>query len=414
MNKIFFGLQSNLRRWITIMATMMITIVAWGQAEGGERTTEELVSLGFENVRWTENDEERIYTIENNVYKAQGVGIAKAIDMIQAYGLPANKKCKVIVTHLDIPQLALTYQPTNINDTHENANNRRNWQTSYELGNSWKEVKKEKKKNSSQFKVDILVYPQLYFKNYIITQIYQACLEMSPAVEISLWRGMKLTGQIIFPIYNDGYRGSMETIRPGYLTLEQSFRLPYNIKGKATVGVFDFKTFGGEISLFYPFKDQRFSLEGKLGHVGFGYFHGFRFLYNKEHTSYFSVGGNFYWPQYNTEFKLKAEQYLLKEKGIKFEMIRHFRYASIGFYAMKAEKANSNGGFKFIVALPPYKQKRHKYWPRISTSAGTGITYNAGNEEYYYKMPYSSANENNFMLKNSFNPFFIKSEISNY
>ena len=49
-------------------------------------------------------------------------------------------------------------------------------------------------------------------------------------------------------------------------------------------------------------------------------------------------------------------------------MIRHFRYASIGFYAVKAEHANSNGGFKFIVALPPYKYKRHKYIPRVSTS----------------------------------------------
>ena len=413
MKKGFFNFQSISRRWITTMVVMMVSIMSWGQ-EGGEKASEELVNLGFENVRWTENDEERIYTIENNVYKAQGVGIAKAIDVIQTYGLPAGKQCKVIVTHLDVPQLALTYQPVNASDTAKAANDRSNWQANYELGNSWKEVKKEKKKNSSRFKVDILVYPQLYFKNYIITQIYQACLEMSPAVEISLWRGMKLTGQIIFPVYNDGYQGSMETIRPGYLTLEQSFRLPYNIKGKATVGVFDYKTFGGEISLFYPLKDQRFSLEGKFGYVGFGYFHGFSLLYNKEHTSYFSVGGNFYWPQYNTEFKLRAEQYLLKEKGIKFEMIRHFRYASIGFYAMKAKNINSNGGFKFIVALPPYKQKRHKFLPRISTSAGTGITYNAGNERYYYQMPYSSATENNIMLKNSFNPYFIKSEISNY
>ena len=63
---------------------------------------------------------------------------------------------------------------------------------------------------------------------------------------------------------------------------------------------------------------------------------------------------------------------------------------SIGFYAVKAEHANSNGGFKFIVALPPYKYKRHKYIPRVSTSLGTGITYNAGNERnIIINMPYS-------------------------
>ena len=113
------------------------------------------------------------------------------------------------------------------------------------------------------------------------------------------------------------------------------------------------------------------------------------------------------------QLKLRAEQYLLKEKGVRFEMIRHFRYASIGFYAVKAEHANSNGGFKFIVALPPYKYKRHKYIPRVSTSLGTGITYNAGNEKYYYKMPYSNASDN-IMQQNSFNPYFIKSELLNF
>ena len=61
-----------------------------------EMNIEELISMGFENVRCTENDNERIYTIENNVFKAQGFGIAKAIEIIQRQGLPMGKQCKVI------------------------------------------------------------------------------------------------------------------------------------------------------------------------------------------------------------------------------------------------------------------------------------------------------------------------------
>jgi hypothetical protein len=232
-------------------------------------------------------------------------------------------------------------------------------------------------------------------------------------VEVSLWPGMKFTGQIVFPVYNDGYGETAGKIHPGYLTLAQKFRLPYNIQSTVTIGMFDYNTYGADLNLFYPFKDERFSLEGRIGYVGFGYWHGFKFRYNDKYTTYWSVGGNFYWPRYNTQFKLRAEQYLLKEKGVRFEMIRHFRYASIGFYAVKAEHANSNGGFKFIVALPPYKYKRHKYIPRVSTSLGTGITYNAGNEKYYYKMPYSNASDN-IMQQNSFNPYFIKSELLNF
>lgn len=416
MKRTFFNFQSINGRWACTMIFVLASIVAWGQ-ESGEKTTEELVNLGFENVRWTENDNERIYTIENNVYKAQGVGIAKAVDAIQTYGLPKDKVCKLIVTHLDIPQVALTYRPTTENDT-TTVTDRLGWQTSYEVEDSWKEVKKEKKKNSSRFKVDIVVYPQLSYKNYIITQIYQALFTLNPAVEVSLWKGMKLTGQIIVPVYNDGYGSLQDKTHPGFLTISQRFRLPYNIQAKATLGYFSGNRYGADLRLFRPFKfDERFSLEGRLGYTGIGRWNGFHLGYDRDMVWTWTVGANFYWPQYNTEFKLKGEQYLLGEKGVKFEMIRHFRYTSIGFYAVKADPANTNGGFRFQVLLPPYKYKRfkgkYKYLPRISTSYQMGLLYNAGNERKYYKNYRSEANEN-IMNDNTFNPYFIKSELSNY
>ena len=67
-----------------------LSIPVYGQT-GGDRAVEELLNMGFENIRWTENENERIYTLENNVYKAQGVGISKAISVIQEKGMPENK-----------------------------------------------------------------------------------------------------------------------------------------------------------------------------------------------------------------------------------------------------------------------------------------------------------------------------------
>ncbi len=417
MKNMFFHLKPSIRQWIcfmTIILSFTPTIKVWGQV-GGEATIEELVDMGFENVRWTENDDERIYTVENNVYKANGVGIAKAIDVIQKMGLPTDKRCKVIVTNLDVPELSLTYQP-NGNDT-TTVGNRGGWQTSYDI-DGWNEVKKVKLKNSSRFKVDIVVYPSLSYKNLIITQIYQALFTLGPAIEVSLWQGMKLTGQVIFPVYNDGYGRLQDKIHPGFLTLSQSFRLPYNIKGRATVGYFNADRYGMDLRLFRPFNfDPRFSLEAKVGMTGIGYWDGFHLHYDKDLVLTWTLGANFYWPKYNTQFSLKGEQYLMQEKGVKFEMIRHFRYASVGFYAVKAKEANSNGGFKFQILLPPYKYKRFKgkakYIPRITTSDQMGTIYNAGNERLYYKQ-YRSEASDNIMNSNSFNPYFIKSELSNY
>ena len=420
MSKTFFNIRSDSRKWICTMLVMLSSIAAWGQ-EGGQKAVEELVEMGFENVKWKDTDSERIYTIENNVYKAQGVGIAKAIDVIQAHGLPANKPCKVIVTNLGVPEISLTYQPT-MNDT-ANVGNRSGWQTSYELENSWKEIRKEKVKNSSRYKVDIVVYPQLSYKNYIITQIYQALFTLNPAIEVSLWQGMKLTGQIIIPVYNDGYGLLEDKVHPGFLTLSQSFRLPYNIKGRFTLGSFNADRYGMDLRLFRPFNfDSRFSLEAKLGLTGIGYWNGFKYHYDNDLEWTWTLGANFYWPQYNTQFCLKAEKYMLGEKGVKFETIRHFRYASVGLYAVKGWTEDgvgikSNGGFKFQILLPPYKYKRFhgkaKYIPRITTSPQMGTIYNAGNERRYYRQYRSEAGDN-IMNNNIFNPYFIKSEISNY
>ena len=47
---------------------------------------------------------------------------------------------------------------------------RDDWNVSYELGDTWKNARKIKLKNSSLFKIDILVYPEFSFKNVIITK----------------------------------------------------------------------------------------------------------------------------------------------------------------------------------------------------------------------------------------------------
>ena len=52
---------------------------------------------------------------------------------------------------------------------------------------------------------------------------------------------------------------------------------------------------------------------------------------------------------------------------------------------MKAEGVRANGGFRFQVALPPYRYKRKGYIPRVTPSKNMGIAYNAGNERYYIK-----------------------------
>lgn len=399
-----------------------------------ESIAEKLVNLGFENVRCIETEDERIFTIENNTYRVTGIGIAHALQIIkESPEIQDNKSCKLIVTKLNVPQIQLSYTPGAEKFTE--GPNPEDWKVSYELYDSWKKVKKEKKKNSSLFKVDILVYPQLALKNLIINQIYQILFELNPAVEVSLLPGMKLTAQLKLPIYNDGYSYLDEKVHPGYLTLSQNFRIPfhlfndeYSVFGRATVGYFNSDRYGIDLNFLMPFKDERFSAEARLSYVGVGYWNGFKLHYDSHMNFLWQVGANFYWPKFNTQFSLKALHFIGEDVGFRFDMIRHFRYASIGFYGLKGwdstypkesqyRSVKLNGGFRFQVLLPPYKYKRfknkYKYLPRINTSPNMGIAYNAGNEQRYYR-EFRSESSDNIMDFNKFNPIFIKSEITNY
>ena len=33
--------------------------------------------------------------------------------------------------------------------------------------------------------------------------------------------------------------------------------------------MFDYNTYGADLNLFYPFKDERFSIEARIGYVGY-------------------------------------------------------------------------------------------------------------------------------------------------
>ena len=143
------------------------------------------------------------------------------------------------------------------------------------------------------------------------------------------------------PVYNDGYGRFEDKVHPGHITISQRFRLPYNVFGKVTVGCFSADQYGVDAEFYRPFKDERFSLMARIGYTGMGYWSGFRYVYDPSimHLLLGLWAVAFIGRNLTLSLHLKAEQYLLKEKGVKFEMIRHFRYCSIGFYAMKAEHA---------------------------------------------------------------------------
>lgn len=371
-----------------------------------EEVAQRLVEEGFANVRAAESEDYTVFALENDLYKIPGEGFARATEIIREAGLGLNKPVKLIGLNFNVPEVTITYDP---------AADR--WRTTRRLDASWDLVRKQPRMNSSFGKVDIVVYPQVSLMNLIITQVYQSLWQISPAVEVSLWPGAKLSYQVQIPVINDGYGMLEDWIHPGIITLSQRFRDPWNLNilGKLSLGRFSNKHYGVALEAAYHFPNERFWVDGKIGVLDLCDTHGMVLVPNATYDFqfYWNIAANYYWPALQTQFLLRAERFLIGDMGVKYEMIRHFRRCSVGFYAMKgfSKAAHVNGGFRFQIALPPFRQKRYGYIPRLRTSGQMGISYNANNERYYYKEFRTEASDN-ILSKFYFNPYYIDGMIA--
>ena len=319
---------------LTLLLAALCAPLLSGQEPEGTRESVvlRLVEAGFANVRSAETDGYVVYTIENDAYKLPAEGFARACRIIEGAGLPEGKQVKIVGLNYDVPEVTITYEPDS-----------GSWHTTRRLDESWDLVHGAEKRGSSFGKVDVVIYPQLSLKNLIINQVYQSLWQLSPAVEVSLWPGMKFSYQLKFPIFSDGYGDEERIVHPGMITLSQRFRDPWhlNVNGRLSVGSFAGNRYGLALEMAYWFPNERFSLDTQLGLLG-----------------------NYYW-----------------------------------------------NGFRFQVALPPYRQKRRGYIPRVVTSGQMGMTYNSNNEQYYYKEFRTEASDN-IMSRNYFNPYYIDAQLN--
>lgn len=400
-------------------------------AQSGNGTVDWLIGQGFENVSWAENDTERVYVIENSAYRLTGVGIGVALDEIQKHGLPEDgKTCRLIVLDNNVPVISLSCVKM---EGKEVA--RKDWKVSYDLHDSWELVKGEKRYNSSLYKVDVLIYPDFNFRNSRLSVPYQVRFNLNPTVQVSLWKGGKVNAQIIVPIVNDyGYK--YDSVRPGFLTVSHTVRLPYDIFVTGTAGFFNNNRAGVDLQAeyhpsFIEFLKGRFWIDGRVSYTIWGEWgewdvvggtvkniHPFRYGYSKDADKITGqLGINYYWAEYDTQFAFRGESFLGGDCGVRFDMTRHFKYCSIGFYGtyIPSDWWNSgvNAGFRFQINLPPYKYKRKGYIPRVMPSRNWGFAYNAAGA-FVYGQRFRANIDDNISNNIKYNPYYIKSELLNF
>lgn len=410
------------------LAVFVLFLPFFAVAQNGDEMVDMLVGMGFENVSWGENENERVYVLENTAYRTTGVGIGKALDEIQKYGLPAvGKGCRLIVLDNNVPQISLCCTTP---ETGKELS-RNDWVVSYDLGESWEAVRGKEKKNSSLYKVDLLVHPDFSFQNGRLSVPYQVNLNVNPTIQASLWKGGKVTAQLVVPVVNDFGTYLYKEVRPGFVTLSQTVRLPYNIFLTGIVGFFNNDRAGVDLSGKMYLDNGNWWIDGRIGYTVEGLWgewvidkgewrrkNRFVFTYERETAQVTGqLGINYYWKRFDTQLAFRGESFIEGDYGVRGDMIRHFKYCSIGFYALYVHNywwnSGFNGGFQFQITLPPYKYKRKGYIPRVMPGRNWGFRYNAAGT-YIYGERYRADEDDNIANDIKYNPNYIKSELLNF
>jgi hypothetical protein len=378
-----------------------------------------LVETGFENIRVSEEGQSFFVSFENNIYRWNVRAIATALDTLAANTDPGSK-IHLVQLRYDIPQIVTSVGAGDWlqfrSDTSVTANMDTSLQISYDTRKSWNKVKKNRPLTPNDFRFDLVFYPQLFIANLTFEKIYEVQFNIAPALEVSLWKGMLLTAQVILPIYSDCkvYGEASKKVRPGFLVISQDFRLPGPLFGKVSVGNFNYERYGLDLNLNYPFSNPRWYLGLNAGLTGYSVFtadEGWDLGPMERFTLH--VSGGYFLPRYNLRFELSGGRYIRGDYGGRFDLSRMFGETTIGLYASFTtltdfESGQPNAGFHVAIPFPPGKRlKRRRF--RVDLPGYFDWEYNGATEFYYGRYYEVRPNENR--TEHYFNPLYIKNEL---
>ena len=178
------------------------------------------------------------------------------------------------------------------------------------------------------------------------TKFYETQINIAPALQFSLWKGNKFTGQAIIPIYNElGYEG--DHIRPGIVTISQYVKFSDHLTGSLVSGNFAGGSYGFEAYLRLTLLRELCSIGLNSSLTGMSHFLDNEWIHSPLNVFAGSLALAWFWPRYNMEFKTGGARYLGEDYGLFASCLRHFNEISVGLY-VQLNEYNRNGGFFFF------------------------------------------------------------------
>ncbi len=355
-----------------------------------------LTFAGYENIAIQSVNNSIILTFENRLFRFTPSAINNVQELIKPftqnyttiYLIPQYKKTPILTITIE-KEKTINVTPV--------------------IDSIWNYVKKVQIEATSLRKLDIVISPQYHVSLGDYDNPIKWQLNIAPDFQLSLWKGMTVSAQVGFPLYNE-FEEKGNEIRPGIVSFNQIVRLPKNIYLSATIGYFpDYNRYGINIEAMKYIASNVF-IGGTWGRTGQAkYSNGildYWMLEVFDYRAYIDYRN----ARLNTNLRLTLGKFLYSDYGFRFDMNRQFKEINIGFFVLKSE-LGTNGGFNFSIPIPPSKYFKPKRM-RISPLSYFRWEYRAN-----MNVPEATIYENGSELNNFmrfYQPQFIKSKIKGY
>ena len=390
----------NLRRATYLFLFIVLWIVicpvhSSGQnliVDTGDEISRSLVKMGMEDVVVADEADALYIKYSDNVYRGTFRGTFEALSLLLD-DLHINKDIVLLLQEDRIPYIAIKIDNEQVDAYFRGYASLAGLMSavyiSYDIDEYNEIFKGIKSKNNSAGKIDIVLYPQLSLNNSWKDKLYVVIFNIAPAIEIGLWKGASITGQVIFPLWdNISHEGYY--LRPGMLLFRQEHRFPKNIFMTFNIGNFNANRMGTDLSLRYTPGNNRWEAGINAGITGSSYFDNWKWELSTWRRMTGAVFFSYNVPSYNLQFNLSGQRYVYEDYGVRLDCTRHFGEVSVGFFGMYTREAN--GGFHITAPLPGKKRAKRKMiritapeYIDLEYKASTGSEFNQVPAGYYYE-----------------------------
>lgn len=226
------------------------------------------------------------------------------------------------------------------------------------------------------------------FRDFNYLRQYDLLVRLTPGFKWDMGNHWQLAGQATVPLLNQ-YGDNYKYVRVNVLDVSKEMRL-WGLYVKGSAGLFSNQRYGVDMKFFLPLT-RWLALEAQAGVTGVLTMWPRWWASPMDRFSW-TVGGDIYLPRWNTQLRGVAGHYLYRDFGCEAEAMRHFKHTTVSVYGRWNNVDAFDGGFRVVVALPPYHRTRRAV--NFRPASNFRLSYSVMYREYTNRMYKTDPEEN--------------------